>query len=66
MALMWCQGRGVDKAEELYNIIMQGEEGELTINNEELKRVIQNLCHFSIRTVFTQEPIVMKQAEFPE
>jgi len=30
----------MDKAEELYNIIMQGEEGELTINNEELKRVI--------------------------
>jgi hypothetical protein len=63
---MWCQGRGNDKALELYNIIMQGEEGELTINNEELKRVISELCQFSIRMVFKQEPIVMNQSEFPE
>jgi hypothetical protein len=56
----------MDKAVELYDIIMQGEESELTINNEELKRVIQSLCQFSIRMVFKQEPIVMNQAEFPE
>jgi len=61
LGLLWCHGKTIEKAKELYVCAQEAGQEKIACNDKEFKQLFTLLLNFATEVVFRNEPLVFNR-----